>query len=106
MAGDGLTAAQRWFTAHSDGAPAPLCERAGRYLTACGAAGLPADQLAAAARDALAAALVPATSGNRSAALDLLAADALMTLALLARAEDDPATLAGFAAALRREAAA
>lgn len=36
--------------------------------------------------------------GDRSAALDLLAADALVTLALLAQAEQGAAGLAGFAA--------
>jgi hypothetical protein len=35
--------------------------------------------------------------GDRSAALDLLAADALVTLALLAQAEQGAADLAGFA---------
>ncbi len=36
---------------------------------------------------------VIAGNGNRSAALDLLAADALITLALLAQAESDPGSL-------------
>jgi hypothetical protein len=40
-------------------------------------------------------------SGDRSVALDLLAADALVTLALLHRAEHDPAGLAAFARQVR-----
>jgi hypothetical protein len=40
--------------------------------------------------------------GDRSAALDLLAADALITLALLAQAERDPASLHQFASSLVR----
>ncbi|HYC33936.1 MAG TPA: hypothetical protein VEB59_16720 [Gemmatimonadales bacterium] len=44
--------------------------------------------------------------GDRSAALDLLAADALITLALLAQADRDPARLAEFAAGLIRAASA
>jgi hypothetical protein len=39
--------------------------------------------------------------GDRSVALDLLAADALVTLALKAKAERAPGELAGFAAGLR-----
>jgi len=38
--------------------------------------------------------------GDRSVALDLLAADALVTLALLAQAEHAPAELGGFAAGI------
>jgi hypothetical protein len=38
--------------------------------------------------------------GDRSIALDLLAADALITLALLAQAEDGPAELDEFATSL------
>jgi hypothetical protein len=58
-----------------------------------------ADQMAGAALAALGATL--ASSGDRSTALDLLAADALVTLALLARAESDPAHLAAFAVEIR-----
>ena len=39
---------------------------------------------------------------GRQVALDLLAADALVTLALLAQAEQDPSRLAGFADGLLR----
>jgi len=66
-----------------------------------GAAGGPdalAERLAGAARAALTAA--SAQSGGRAAALDLLAADALVTLALLRQAEEEPAMLQAFAARL------
>lgn len=69
--------------------------------TATGAAGGPdalAERLAGAARSALTAAA--AQSGGRAAALDLLAADALVTLALLRQAEEEPAMLQAFATRL------
>ena len=62
------------------------------------------EDLAAAARHALD--QVAAHPGDRSVALDLLAADALITLALLAQAERRPADLGDFAAALVRAAPA
>jgi hypothetical protein len=62
------------------------------------------ERLAEAARRALAGVLDH--SGDREAALDLLAADALITLALLACAEVAPETLGDFAAALVRASAA
>lgn len=62
-----------------------------------GAAGL-ADQLAIAARKALAA--VAEHPGDRPAALDLLAADALITLALLRQSEADAGGLGAFATRL------
>ncbi len=43
---------------------------------------------------------------DRTVALDLLAADALVTLALLAQAESAPADLGAFAGQLRAQAAA
>ena len=60
-----------------------------------------AESLAASARQALDHVL--ARTGDRSVALDLLAADALVTLALLARAEQAPERLGAFAAALLRD---
>lgn len=65
------------------------------------AAGLP-ESLARAGRRALE--RVVAHPGDRSVALDLLAADALITLALLAQAERAPERLGEFAAALVRAA--
>jgi hypothetical protein len=99
MAGNRLTAEERWFAEHSAGAPAPLQQRAARYLTQQGDSEL-STRLGGAAGDALASVL--AHRGDRSVALDLLAADALLTLALKARALEDPAGLARFAAELRR----
>ena len=54
--------------------------------------------LASAARDALAATL--ASAGGRAVALDLLAADALLTLALKAEAAAGPSGLGAFAQVL------
>ena len=97
MAGRGVTAATAWFEEHSRGAPAPLCERAARYLAARNDADL-GERLAGAAGAALEQVL--SQRGDRSAALDLLAADALVTLALKARALEQPDRLAGFASQL------
>jgi hypothetical protein len=57
--------------------------------------------LAAAGRRALDQVL--ACAGDRSVALDLLAADALVTLALLAQAQASPERLGEFAAAVLRD---
>jgi hypothetical protein len=46
---------------------------------------------------------VLARAGDRSVALDLLAADALVTLALLAQAQSCPERLGDFAAAVLRD---
>jgi hypothetical protein len=59
------------------------------------------DALAAAGRRALDQVLDRA--GDRSVALDLLAADALVTLALLAQAQTSPERLGVFAAAVLRD---
>ena len=88
----------QWFAEQSAGAPPALRARAAQYLAAQPAGSDPALVLASAAREALAASL--ACAGDRAAALDLLAADALVTLALKARATSDPAGLGGFAAEL------
>jgi len=58
------------------------------------------EAIAAAGRAALERVLVH--PGDRTVALDLLAADALVTLALLVQAERDPGRLAGFAAEVLR----
>jgi hypothetical protein len=60
------------------------------------------EALAASGRRALE--RVVAREGDRSVALDLLAADALVTLALLAQAQQAPEELGAFAAALLRAA--
>jgi hypothetical protein len=59
------------------------------------------DALARSGRRALD--LVLARAGDRSVALDLLAADALVTLALLAQAQSSPERLGDFAAAVLRD---
>ena len=100
----GVTGPQDWFDAESAGAPPALRERAAMYLGRCPADADLAVSLAAAAADALATSL--AHTPGREAALDLLAADALVTLALKARAQHDPAGLGTFAAGLRAGGAA
>lgn len=67
------------------------------YITAGTDAATPA-ALAASSRRALDRVLN--REGDRSVALDLLAADALVTLALLAQAQASPERLGGFAAGL------
>jgi hypothetical protein len=99
MAGYGVTAAREWFARESAGAPAALRQRAFRTLESQPPTGDVARDLADASTRALASAL--ACPADRSAALDLLAADALVTLALKARAVLAPEELAAFAATLR-----
>lgn len=98
MIGDDATA---WFTSRTSGAPEALRRRATQYF-ARSAPGDLATRLSGAGRAALGAAVRGA--GDRSAALDLLAADALITLALLAVAERDPAGFGARAAELRAHA--
>jgi len=98
MAGDGVSAARDWFEREAAGAPEALRAHAAGFLEDREPGADVAEDLAAAATAALAAAL--ARRGDRSAALDLLAADALVTLALKARAVERPGALAAFAAAL------
>ncbi len=99
-----MTDVAAWFAEHSEGAPDALRARAAEHLAAVPAAPSVAETLAAAAERALAAVL---TQGrDRAAALDLLAADALVTLSLLAQAEAAPAALDRFADALVRSTAA
>lgn len=80
--------------------PAALRERMRVALADARAGGAPdgsgpGEMLARAALDCLR--LVLASSGERESALDLLAADALLTEACMAAAGGDPATLAGLA---------
>jgi hypothetical protein len=85
-----------WLASKMVTAPPALRERvdqlAGRHMSTDRPL---ADQLAAAAVEALD--RVVAHLGDRSVALDLLSADALITLALLSRAEENPEGLAAFA---------
>ena len=95
MAG-GLTA--DWLAARFAGAPVELVQRASEFVGGVGSAATPA-ALSEAARRALDAAL--ARTADRGAALDLLVADALVTVALAAQVEADPAGLERFARGLR-----
>jgi hypothetical protein len=88
--GDVVTDPVAWFDAHTGQVPAELVERARQYFTQATGAEL-GTRLASAGERALASAIAAGT--DRTAALDLLAADALVTLALLERAERDPASL-------------
>lgn len=90
-----------WFAARTDGAPPRLRRRAAEFFERA-AEGSLAARLSAASRAALDAAA--ADGVGRAAALDLLAADALITLALLACAEQDPSGLALAARDLRLQA--
>jgi len=84
-----------WFAEHSAGAPEALRARVEQYLAAVPDAASTPETLAAAGAQALAA--VVAQGRDRAAALDLLAADALVTLSLLAQAEAAPEALGQFA---------
>ena len=91
-----------WFAERTAGAPQVLRARASDYLSQAAPAPL-ATRLSYAGRAALAAST--RDGAGRGAALDLLAADALITLALLAAAEQEPGTLASAAVTLRAAAA-
>ena len=91
-----------WLDQHTRTAPAALARCVRRHVEAVGSAGRQADVLARAGRHALE--FVAAhPEGDRSIALDLLAADALITLALLAQSQSDPAHLEEFASSLLRD---
>ena len=79
-----------WLDRHTSQAPTALRARVQQYARAVSGPSLP-HNLVAASQTALDRAL--SHSGDRSGALDLLAADALITLALLAQAETAPDTL-------------
>ena len=88
-----------WFAAQLEGAPQELAARAREFVAVSGGPVDP-EALAAAGRRALDQAV--GSAPDRRAALDLLAADALVTLALAAAVETIPERLAEFASALRR----
>jgi hypothetical protein len=87
-----------WLDARTSNAPAPLRERVFEHALAAPATGSHAEHLGITAQGLLS--KVEEHPGDRSVALDLLAADALITLALLARAEEAPERLAEFATEL------
>ena len=90
-----------WFVAASEGAPAVLRTRAAYFLDHATGDDLPG-RLASAGQSALANAT--STRPDRATALDLLAADSLITLALLAASQQQPGALGVIAAALRARA--
>lgn len=87
-----------WLDRHTSQAPSALSARVRQHALAAGASSNAPVALAEAGRHALD--LVVDHSGDRSVALDLLAADALITLALLAQAQAAPERLGDFAGAL------
>jgi hypothetical protein len=88
-----------WLDQHTSQAPTALRARVREYALQASGSSLP-QLLAAAGHTALDQIL--AHPGDRSAALDLLAADGLITLALLAQAETRPDRLEEFATLLLR----
>jgi len=88
-----------WVDRHAAAAPPALRACVRHYLPTTAREPLP-NQLAAAADSALARVL--SHPGDRSVALDLLAADALITLALLAQAQTAPDQLEEFAISVLR----
>jgi hypothetical protein len=87
-----------WLEGHTAAAPPALRGRVREHVQAVPSERPAPMVLAAAASRALDS--VVTHPGDRSIALDLLAADALITLALLAQAEDRPAELGEFATSL------
>jgi hypothetical protein len=90
-----------WFDEQTAGAPPALRQRAGEFLDRA-PRGDRTRRLAAAGNAALAEAV--RDGADRTAALSLLAADALITLALLSAATSDPGGLGHAATALRVQA--
>jgi hypothetical protein len=85
----------RWLADRTARGPAALRARVLEHAAAVGDAASPAERIALAAERVLA--IVEEHPGDRTIALDLLAADALITLALLAQAEQRPEHLLQFA---------
>ena len=89
---------RQWLVERTAQGPTALRERVLEHAAAVSEGGTLAEHLALAAERVLA--IVEEHPGDRSIALDLLAADALITLALLAQAETAPAALGAFAEGL------
>jgi hypothetical protein len=98
VTGTGPGSAGEWLRRHTADAPPALRQRVFEHATAITESASLADHLALAAERVLA--IVEEHPGDRSIALDLLAADALITLALLAQAETAPGDLGKFAQGL------
>ncbi len=96
-----LTAAPDWLERETARAPEALRNRVRHSVAGNRQEDVTPKALAEAAGRALDRVL--ARPGNRSVALDLLAADALVTLALLAQAQTSPDRLGDFAAAVLRD---
>ena len=88
-----------WLDRHTSQAPAALRARVKEFVLAATGA-TRASTLVTASQAALGRVL--SHSGDRSAALDLLSADALITLALQAQAQDAPERLEEFAISVLR----
>jgi hypothetical protein len=88
-----------WLDQHTRQAPTALRARVYQYAGEASGPTLPST-LASAAQTALERVLTQ--TGDRSTALDLLAADALITLALLAQAQAAPEYLEVFAISVLR----
>ncbi len=99
-----MTDAAAWFADHTVGAPPSLQARAAEYLAMTEVNEPVASRLADAA--AIALRMVTGQGRSRATALDLLTADSLLTLALLAQAELAPADLDRLAADIVGAAAA
>lgn len=93
-----MTGLQEWLDARTRRAPPVLRDRVLDHVRASGGEGAGFDRLNRAGHAALR--QVVAQEGDRSVALDLLAADGLITLALLLCAEHDSSHLASTARAL------
>jgi hypothetical protein len=87
-----------WVERHTSEAPAALRARVLEHVAAADGQPTVPVALAGAAQEALDQVLTH--PGDRSVALDLLAADALVTLALLAQAESAPEQLSEFAGSI------
>lgn len=98
MAG-GVSGTDAWLAARTTGAPEVLRERVEAWAALADPAQPVPERLAAAGQAALEAAI--RSGQERPVALDLLAADALVTLALLAQAETAPGRLGMVARAIR-----
>lgn len=90
-----MTGTADWLGTRTSRAPAALRARVLEHAAAVTEGDTTADHLAVAAERVLA--IVEEHPGDRSIALDLLAGDALITLALLAQAESAPELLGKFA---------
>jgi len=84
-----------WMAEHTRESPPGLRARAAEYLEQVAPGGILPARLASAANLALISVL--GQGRDRAAALDLLTADTLLTLALLAQAETAPGDLGRFA---------